>query len=69
MFAQLRALLAAITFLPRQGTSTLLATGSQIIPRIFCSAMDAAFIACQVVPFANATSAAAAMPDPAPHSA
>ena len=35
MLAQAKALLAAITFLPRHGTSTLFATGSQIIPRVF----------------------------------
>jgi hypothetical protein len=35
ILAQASALLAAKTFLPRHGTSTLLATGSQTIPRMF----------------------------------
>ena len=69
MFAQASALVAAITFLPRQGTSTLFATGSQIIPSVFWSAIDAASTACLVVPSAKVTSAAAAIPDAAPHSA
>ena len=42
MLAQDRAWLAASTFLPKQGTSTRFATGSQIIPRIFCRAIEAA---------------------------
>ncbi len=69
MLAQASALLAASTFLPRQGTSTRFATGSQIMPRMFCSARDAAATACPVLPFASVTNAAAAIPEPAPHSA
>ncbi len=69
MFAQERALLAAITFLPRQGTSTLFATGSQIKPSIFCNAIDAADVACSAVPFIIVISAAADIPDAEPPSA
>ena len=59
--AQTSALLAAMTFFPRQGTSTRFATGSQISPSMFCSAIEAAATACVRVPLARVTSAAAAM--------
>lgn len=42
MLAQARALLAAMTFLPRHGASTRLAMGSQMRPSMLCSAMEAA---------------------------
>ena len=42
MLAQLTALLAPSTLRPRQGTSTRLATGSQISPSMFCKAIEAA---------------------------
>mmetsp|Transcript_45987 Transcript_45987/g.73972 ORF Transcript_45987/g.73972 Transcript_45987/m.73972 type:complete len:213 (+) Transcript_45987:25-663(+) len=60
---------AAMTFLPRQGASTRLAMGSQVIPNEFCNASDAAPRACFVSPPAMVVIAAAAIPDPAPHSA
>ena len=69
MFAQERALLAAITFLPRQGTSTRLATGSQMRPSMLWNAMEAAATDCARVPPASVTSAAAAMQAAEPPSA
>ena len=62
-------MLAASTLRPRQGTSTRLATGSQIRPSMFCRAIEAAARPCSGVPPAISTRAAAAMPEPAPHSA
>mmetsp|Transcript_23424 Transcript_23424/g.68426 ORF Transcript_23424/g.68426 Transcript_23424/m.68426 type:complete len:243 (-) Transcript_23424:1071-1799(-) len=69
MLAQERALLAASTFLPRHGASTRLPMGSQVMPKAFCSARDAAARACSFDPPARLTMAAAAMLEPAPHSA
>ena len=69
MFAHDNALLAASTFLPRHGTSTRPATGSQIRPSMLCSAMDEAATDCASVPPASVTSAAAAMAAAEPPSA
>ena len=60
---------AAIAFLPRQGASTRLAIGSQIIPRLDCKAMEAAATACSRLPPARVTRPAADIPDAEPHSA
>ena len=69
MVAQARALAAAITFLPRQGTSTRFATGSQISPIMLCSASDAAVSACSREPPARVTMPAAAIAAAEPPSA
>ena len=69
MLAQARALVAAITFLPRHGTSTRLATGSQIRPSMLCSAMEAAASDCSRVPSARVTRPAAAIAAADPPSA
>src|SRR5512141_651605 len=69
MFAQASALLAAITFLPRHGTSTRAATGSQTKPIMLWNAIEAAATDCVNVPPAIFTSAAAAMHAAEPPSA
>ena len=69
MFAQETAFVAAITFLPRHGASTLFPMGSQINPSTFCKANEAAERDCAKLPLAIPTNAAAAIPEPEPHSA
>ena len=69
MFAQASALAAAITFFPRQGTSTRFATGSQIRPIMLCIASDAAVSDWASVPSASVTIAAAAIAAAEPPSA
>ncbi len=69
MLEQERALVAAMTFLPRQGASTRFARVSQVMPKEFCRAWEAALSCCSRLPPASPVMAAAAMLAPEPHSA
>ena len=68
MLAQATALKPHMMFLPRQGTSTRFATGSQARPVMFWRAIEAASRHWATVPPSMSATPAAAMPEPAPHS-
>ena len=69
MSATLTAFTAPMTFRLTQGTSTSPATGSQMSPIRFFSAMATAWPICSPVPPRSATSAPAAIADAVPISA